>query len=94
MTKMAKHNGRYSTGSGISTVRIQGTNTPVKGDDDRAFVRALRTFNRKVADANILEEVRQREFYEKPTTRRRRERDMARRRTERKLAELNQPQAW
>lgn len=91
---MAKHKGRYTQNTGIVPVRLQGTNTPVQGDSDFAFKKAMRTFNRKVADADILGEVRRREYYEKPTTRRRRERDQSRRRAQRRQAELNQPQSW
>lgn len=91
---MARQKSRYTQTAGISPIRIQGTNTPVQGDSEYAFKKALRTFNRKVADADILGEARRREFYEKPTTRRRRERDQARRRAQRRQAELNQPQAW
>lgn len=91
---MAQHRGNHRHTSGISPVRIQGTNTPVQGDGDGAFNRALRLFNRKVVDADIIGEVKRREFYEKPTTRRRRERDQARRRNQRRQAELNQPQVW
>lgn len=40
--------------------------------------RALRKFKKKISDSGLLEELRQRETYEKPTTERKRKRSAAR----------------
>jgi len=40
--------------------------------------RALRKFKKKISDSGLLEELRQRETYEKPTTERKRKRGAAR----------------
>jgi len=40
--------------------------------------RALRKFKKKISDSSLLEELRQRETYEKPTTERKRKRGAAR----------------
>lgn len=91
---MRKTRGKTQSSGGYTPVRLQGTNTPVVGEGEYAFRKALKIFNRKVADADIIGEVKSREYYEKPTTRRRRERDQARRRAQRENAERNQPQSW
>lgn len=53
--------------------------------DDRVD-QALRKFKKKVADLGILQEVRDRETYTKPTTRRKQEKNAAQRRWAKKLA--------
>jgi small subunit ribosomal protein S21 len=54
-----------------------GLKVSVNGDDERAFIRALRTFNKKVQDSGLLREIRAREFYEKPSIVRKRKKDIA-----------------
>lgn len=78
---------KYRKPTHISTVQVNGTRTPVTGDSPGAFRRALKIFNRKVADADILGEARRREFYEKPSVRRKREAAQARRRELRRQME-------
>lgn len=89
-----KKRGRVKQSTGFTPVRLQGTNTPVQGDSDYAFRKALKLFNRKVAEANIIGEVKAREFYEKPSVRRKREADQARRRELKRQAEQAEKQNW
>ena len=48
--------------------------------------KALRKFKKKVSDSGLLQDLRDRESYEKPTTRRKRAKSLARRRWQKKLA--------
>lgn len=48
---------------------------------------ALRRFKRKVEDSNVLDDVRKHEFYEKPTTERKRKKSAAKARWAKKLRE-------
>lgn len=48
--------------------------------------KALRKFKKKVTESGLLQELREREFYEKPTTARKKAKNAARRRWLKKLA--------
>lgn len=48
--------------------------------------KALRKFKKKIMESGLLNELRERGFYEKPTTERKRKKNQAKRRWERKLA--------
>ena len=48
--------------------------------------KALRKFKKKVAESGLLQELRDREFYEKPTTARKKAKSQARRRWLKKIA--------
>jgi small subunit ribosomal protein S21 len=52
---------------------------------------ALRRFKKKVDDSGLLEELRKREFYEKPTTERKRKAGAAKARWNKKLREQQLP---
>ena len=52
---------------------------------------ALRRFKKKIEDSGILEELRQKEFYEKPTTKRKRLKGAAVARWKKKLRENQLP---
>ena len=58
---------------------------------DGNFDRALRKFKKKVADSGLLQDLRDREAYEKPTTRRKKARASAERRWKKKLADQQLP---
>lgn len=47
--------------------------------------KAIRKLKKKVQDSGLLNELREREFYEKPTTARKRAKNQARRRWQKKL---------
>lgn len=58
---------------------------------DNHVDRALRKFKKKVQTSGILDDLRAKEFYEKPTTKRKRKRSAARNRWDKKLAEQALP---
>jgi len=62
---------------------IPGTLVVVKDDN---VDRAMRKFKKKVADNGILQTLRDKEFYEKPTTARKKAASAARNRWRKKLA--------
>jgi small subunit ribosomal protein S21 len=53
--------------------------------------RALRKFKKKVQESGILDDVRANEFYEKPTTERKRKKSAAKNRWNKKLASQSLP---
>ena len=53
--------------------------------------RALRKFKQKIAESNLINDLRGREFYEKPTTERKRKKSAAKNRWRKKLAEQQLP---
>ena len=53
--------------------------------------KALRRFKKKVAESGLLQELRERETYEKPTTRRKKAKAAAKRRWKKKLADEQLP---
>ena len=75
--KMNKFN--KSKGTGITVKEFENIN------------QALRRFKRKVEDAGILEDVRAKEFYEKPTTERKRKKGAAKSRWRKQLREQQLP---
>ena len=54
-----------------------GLKVTVQGDDERAFTKALRIFNKKVQDSRMLRELREREYYERPSIVRKRKKAIA-----------------
>jgi small subunit ribosomal protein S21 len=55
------------------------------------FEKALRRFKNKIQDSDLLNDLRQREFYEKPTTARKRAKSAARNRWQKELAKQALP---
>ena len=53
--------------------------------------KALRKFKKKVAESGLLQDLRERETYEKPTTRRKKAKAAAKRRWKKKLADEQLP---
>lgn len=53
--------------------------------------KALRKFKKKIMESGLLNELREREFYEKPTTERKRKKSQAKRRWERHLSNQQLP---
>ena len=63
--------------------------TRVVASDNESFDNLLKRFNKKVQQSGILSEIRRREFFEKPSTKRKRKEAAKRRkstRTARKMA--------
>lgn len=72
-----------------NTVRLTGNTVYVK--DNENINQALRRFKKKIDDSGLLEELRAREFYEKPTTERKRKAGAAKARWNKKLREQQLP---
>jgi len=69
--------------------KTKGTGVTVK--DNENINQALRRFKRKVEDAKLLETLRAKEFYEKPTTKRKRKKGAAKARWKKKLESQQLP---
>ena len=63
--------------------KSRGTGVTVR--DNENINQALRRFKRKVEDAGTLDTLRKKEFYEKPTTERKRKKGAAKARWKKKL---------
>lgn len=69
-------------------MKIRGRAVIVKDDQ---VERALRKFKKKITESGLLNELRDREFYEKPTTTRKRRKSAAVNRWNKKLASQQLP---
>ena len=70
--------------------KIRGTVVFLREGDDVG--RALRKFKNKIEDSNKLKDLQQKEFYEKPTTMRKRKAGAAKARWKKKLKDQQLPQ--
>jgi small subunit ribosomal protein S21 len=68
---------------------MKGTGVVVKEHEN--INQALRRFKKKVEDAGILEDLRKKEFYEKPTTTRKKKAGAAKARWQKKLRDQQLP---
>lgn len=66
----------------------KGTAVEVRNGD---FNKALRLFKKKVQESGILQELREREFYEKPTTKRKKAKAAAKARWKKQLQKQDLP---
>jgi small subunit ribosomal protein S21 len=69
-------------------MKLRGLAVLVKDDN---VDRALRKFKKKVMDSGLLNNLRDREFYEKPTTARKRKKSAAANRWNKKMASQQLP---
>ena len=69
-------------------MKLRGRSVLVKDDN---VERALRKFKKKITESGLLNELRDREFYEKPTTARKKARNQARRRWQKKIESESLP---
>lgn len=69
--------------------KTKGTGVTVKEHEN--INQALRRFKKKVEDAGILDSLRKKEFYEKPTTARKRAKGAAKARWKKKLEKEQLP---
>ena len=60
--------------------------------EDGKFEKALRQFKKKVEDAGLLKEVKDRQQYTKPTTKRKMAKNAAKKRWQKKLAQQSMPE--
>lgn len=72
-----------------NTVRLYGSTVFLRDGDD--INRALRKFKNKIEDSNKLKDLQKKEFYEKPTTARKRKASAAKARWAKKLKEQELP---
>jgi ribosomal protein S21 len=79
-------NNRYRDGK-----KPQGITVEVRNDD---FGRALRTWSKKVQDTGLMQEIKERMSYEKPTVARQRMKKQARKRWERTVEGLIETGRW
>ena len=86
---MLAHESRTSPGASQSYNRRGGTEEIplVHVKEDETFENALRRFKRKCEKSGILSELKKRQHYEKPSTKRKRKAIAARKKVLRKLAE-------
>jgi small subunit ribosomal protein S21 len=70
--------------------RLKGNSVSVKEHEN--INQALRRFKKKVEDSGLLDDLRAKEFYEKPTTARKRAKGAAKARWRKKLREQQLPQ--
>jgi small subunit ribosomal protein S21 len=69
--------------------RIKGRTVSLRDGDD--VQKALRKLKKKMEESKVLEEVRKREYYEKPTTKRKRAQAAAKARYRKKLEKEQLP---
>lgn len=69
-------------------IKKRGTTVIVRNHEN--INQALKRFKKKVADSNKLEDLKKKEYYEKPTVKRRRARSLARARWLKKLEKESQ----
>jgi len=69
--------------------KSKGTGVTVK--DGENINQALRRFKRKIDDSGLLDDLRAKEFYEKPTTERKRKKGAAKARWRKKLRDQQLP---
>jgi len=69
-------------------MKLYGRSVLVK---DGNVEKALRKFKKKIADSGLLNELRERETYEKPTTRRKRQKAAAKNRWRKQVASQQLP---
>ena len=85
---MSNYRNRHNSGG---PVQIQGLSVEVKNGD---FNKALRKFKKAVQEDGILQELREREYYEKPTTIRKRKKAAARARHLKALAKRKEQKGY
>ena len=69
--------------------KSRGTSVTLRENEN--ITQALRRFKRKVEDAGIMDDLRKKEFYEKPTTERKRKKGAAKARWRKKLEKQQLP---
>jgi len=69
-------------------MKLYGRSVLVKDDN---IEKALRKFKKKIAESGLLVELRERETYEKPTTRRKRQKSAAKNRWRKQVASQKLP---
>jgi small subunit ribosomal protein S21 len=90
---MSKRQGTYNKRyQEIDSSKIVTRGVAVRGDDQRAFDKAFRTFNKKMQNQGLVKEVREREHFVKPSEKKRLAKKAAKNRTRRENAQARRPQ--
>jgi len=74
---------RYKQPTTLVGLKVEVVNDQVE--------KALRKFKKKVQESGLLQDLREREFYEKPTTARKKAKSQAKRRWQKKVASETLP---
>lgn len=69
-------------------MKLYGSSVIVQNDN---VEKALRKFKKKIQESGKLQELREREFYEKPTTKRKKAKSQAKKRWQKELAKQALP---
>lgn len=64
-----------------------GLSVVVRGEGEREFMKAMRKFKRKVAESGIIQDYRDKQYYEKPSDKKRKAKKQAIRRQQRAMRE-------
>jgi small subunit ribosomal protein S21 len=75
----------------MTTMHKKNKGTSVTVKDYENINQALRRFKRKIDDSKLLDTLREKEFYEKPTTARKRKKGAAKARWNKKLRDQQLP---
>ena len=83
---MAK-NIKVRTMAQVRDPKEAGLSVVVKGDSPHEFMKALRKFKRKVNESGIIQDYRDKQYYEKPSDKKRKAKKQAVRRQQRAMQE-------
>jgi len=83
---MAK-NIKVRTMAQVRDPKEAGLSVVVRGDNPHEFMKALRKFKRKVSESGIIQDYRDKQYYEKPSDKRRKAKKQAVRRQQRAMQE-------
>lgn len=76
---------KVTTMAQVKDPKEMGISVVVRGNSANDFQKALRKFKRKVNENGLVQEIKDRQFYEKPSDRRRKQKKAAKRRQQRAL---------
>jgi len=83
---MAK-NYKVRTMAQVRDPKEAGLSVQVRGDSPHEFMKALRKFKRKVAESGIMQDYKDRQYYQKPSEKKRLAKKQAVRRQQRAMQE-------
>ena len=81
---MAK-NIKVRTMAQVKDPKEAGLSVVVRGDNPHEFTKAMRKFKRKVSESGIIQDYRDKQFYEKPSDKKRKAKKAAIRRQQRAI---------
>jgi len=78
---------RTRTMAQVRDSKDAGLSVTVRGDSPHEFMKALRKFKRKVNESGVIQDYRDKQYYEKPSDKKRKAKKAAIRRQQRALQE-------